>query len=79
MCWIFGWKAYLVLQLTVMMIAGSAGIWLFYVQHQFEGCTGKRSEEWDYAQAALQGQFVLQITQTAAVVFRNIVFTTFII
>jgi omega-6 fatty acid desaturase (delta-12 desaturase) len=55
MCWIFGWKAYLVLQLTVMMVAGSAGIWLFYVQHQFEGVYWQRSEEWDYAQAALQG------------------------
>jgi len=35
--WVFGFKAYLLLQLLVMAIAGCAGIWLFYVQHQFEG------------------------------------------
>src|SRR5438309_10566102 len=55
LCWIFGWKAYLLLQLTIMMVAGSAGVWLFYVQHQFEGVYWQRREQWDYAQAALQG------------------------
>ena len=53
--WLFGLKAYLIIQLTVLMAAGSAGIWLFYVQHQFEGVYWERAEEWDYAQAALQG------------------------
>jgi omega-6 fatty acid desaturase (delta-12 desaturase) len=53
--WVFGWKAYLLLQITVMMVAGSAGVWLFYVQHQFEGVYWERREQWDYAQAALQG------------------------
>jgi acyl-lipid omega-6 desaturase (Delta-12 desaturase) len=53
--WIFGLKAYLVIQLTVLMTAGSAGVWLFYVQHQFEGVYWERGEEWDYATAALKG------------------------
>jgi acyl-lipid omega-6 desaturase (Delta-12 desaturase) len=53
--WIFGIKAYLVIQLAVVMVAGSAGMWLFYVQHQFEGVYWERREEWDYATAALQG------------------------
>lgn len=53
--WAFGWKEYLVIQLTVMMVAGSAGVWLFYVQHQFEGVYWERGENWDYAAAALQG------------------------
>jgi len=52
---IFGLKAYLLLQLTITLVAGSAGIWLFYVQHQFEGVYWERGEEWDYAKAALQG------------------------
>src|SRR5438477_12985517 len=39
----------------VMGVAGSAGVWLFYVQHQFEGVYWERAEEWDYATAALQG------------------------
>jgi omega-6 fatty acid desaturase (delta-12 desaturase) len=37
------------------MIAGSAGVWLFYVQHQFEGVYWERRERWDYVKAALQG------------------------
>jgi omega-6 fatty acid desaturase (delta-12 desaturase) len=52
---IFGLKAYLILQLTALMVAGSAGVWLFYVQHQFEGVYWERRDEWDYAAAALQG------------------------
>ena len=53
--WLFGIKAYLLLQLVVMMVAGSAGVWLFYVQHQFEEVYWERDGEWDYTTAALQG------------------------
>ncbi len=53
--WAFGWKAYLLIQLIVLMVAGSSGVWLFYVQHQFEGVYWERGENWDYATAALQG------------------------
>ena len=52
---IFGWKAYLVIQLTIVTVAGSAGVWLFYVQHQFEGVYWERGREWDYTRAALKG------------------------
>ena len=52
---IFGLKAYLLLQLLIIMVSGTAGVWLFYVQHQFEGVYWDRSEEWDYAAAALKG------------------------
>ncbi|HET7625478.1 MAG TPA: fatty acid desaturase [Verrucomicrobiae bacterium] len=51
----FGIKDYLIIQLIVVAVAGSAGVWLFYVQHQFEGVYWERSEEWDYTTAALQG------------------------
>jgi omega-6 fatty acid desaturase (delta-12 desaturase) len=50
-----GFKAYLLIQLTVMAVAGSAGVWLFYVQHQFEGVYWARHDEWDYTTVALQG------------------------
>jgi omega-6 fatty acid desaturase (delta-12 desaturase) len=53
--WVFGFQAYLIIQLTVLMVAGSAGVWLFYVQHQFEGVYWERSGQWDYATAALKG------------------------
>ncbi len=52
---LFGLKAYLIIQLTVLITAGAVGVWLFYVQHQFEGVYWERSEEWDYAEAALKG------------------------
>lgn len=51
----FGFKAYLLIQLTALMAAGSAGVWLFYVQHQFEGVYWERGDKWDYATAALKG------------------------
>ena len=53
--WVFGFKAYLLLQLAVLMVAGSTGVWLFYVQHQFEGVYWERQGEWDYVTAALKG------------------------
>jgi omega-6 fatty acid desaturase (delta-12 desaturase) len=53
--WLFGLKNYLWIQLTVVAVAGSAGLWLFYVQHQFDGVYWQRSGQWDYATAALQG------------------------
>ncbi|MBA4149994.1 MAG: fatty acid desaturase [Verrucomicrobia bacterium] len=52
---VFGIVPYLLIQLTAMMVAGGAGFWLFYVQHQFEGVYWEREEDWDYATAALQG------------------------
>jgi acyl-lipid omega-6 desaturase (Delta-12 desaturase) len=52
---LLGWKAYLILQIGVVTMAGSAGIWLFYVQHQFEDVYWERRDRWDYVKAALQG------------------------
>ena len=52
---IFGIIPYLIIQLTAMAVAGSAGFWLFYVQHQFEGVYWEREEQWDYTAAALKG------------------------
>jgi len=44
------------IQLTVTMVAGAAGVWLFYVQHQFEDAYWERGDNWDYTAAALRGQ-----------------------
>ena len=52
---IYGWLPYLIIQLAIPGISGSAGIWLFYVQHQFEGVYWERREKWDFTAAALQG------------------------
>ena len=52
---IFGVVPYLIIQTIVIAVAGSAGVWLFYVQHQFEGVYWERGDEWDSTAAALQG------------------------
>jgi len=53
--YLLGLKTYVLLQLGVLAAAGSAGVWLFYVQHQFEGVYWERRDEWDYCTAALKG------------------------
>jgi len=55
LCVIFGIKAYLLIQLIIIAVAGGAGVWLFYVQHQFEDVYWERGEDWDYTKAALEG------------------------
>ena len=50
-----GWQAYLLIQLPVIFLAGLAGIWLFYVQHQFENVYWEKHENWDFNLAALKG------------------------
>ncbi len=52
---VFGVLPYLVIQLTVLMVAGAVGVWLFYLQHQFEDAYWERGEDWDYEAAALKG------------------------
>jgi omega-6 fatty acid desaturase (delta-12 desaturase) len=52
---IFGFRAYVLIQVCAIMVAGSVGVWLFYVQHQFEGVYWARRDGWDYEAAALEG------------------------
>jgi omega-6 fatty acid desaturase (delta-12 desaturase) len=53
--WIFGFGPYLLIQSTIVLVAGAAGVWLFYVQHQFEHAYWERGDKWDYMAAALHG------------------------
>ncbi len=50
-----GVKAYLLIQLPVIMVTGTVGLWLFYVQHQFDGVYWERRKDWGFAEAALKG------------------------
>ena len=52
---VFGIATYLLIQLTIVIVGGGVGVWLFYVQHQFEDAYWERDEEWDYTPAALAG------------------------
>jgi acyl-lipid omega-6 desaturase (Delta-12 desaturase) len=61
LCWLIGWREYLLVQMPPALLAGSAGVWLFYVQHQFEGSYWERSADWSYADAALRGSSYLKL------------------
>lgn len=50
-----GFAAYIKIQLPIILIGGAAGIWLFYVQHQYEGVYWSRHENWSIMDAALRG------------------------
>ena len=49
------WRFLVLVYLPAMYIAGAVGIWLFYVQHQFEDAYWKKHDEWDYVTAAIKG------------------------
>ena len=51
----FGWKAYLISQLLVIFFGTGVGVWLFYVQHNFEGVYWERHPQWNYFKASMQG------------------------
>jgi fatty acid desaturase len=61
LCWLVGWRDYLMVQAPNALLAGSAGIWLFYVQHQFEDTNWQSADIWSYADAALRGSSYLKL------------------
>jgi len=50
-----GWQALLFVHLPIVLLAGAAGVWLFYVQHQFEETHWAPQSEWEFKHAALHG------------------------
>ena len=58
---LIGLKAYLLIQAPIIIITTIAGVWLFYVQHQFDGASWERHDEWNYTDAALQGSSFYQL------------------
>ena len=61
LCYLIGWETFLLVQLPVLLVSGAAGIWLFYVQHQFEDTYWQSSDGWSYEDAALQGSSYLKL------------------
>lgn len=61
LCWLIGWQSYLLVCVAPALLAGSVGIWLFYVQHQFEDVYWESGESWSYAAAALRGSSYLRL------------------
>jgi omega-6 fatty acid desaturase (delta-12 desaturase) len=61
LCWLIGWDNFLLAWAPGALLAGAVGIWLFYVQHQFEDTYWQRADEWTYADAALRGSSYLKL------------------
>lgn len=59
--WLIGWDRLLLVWAPSALIAGSVGIWLFYVQHQFEDAYWQSADDWDYTEAALRGSSYLRL------------------
>jgi omega-6 fatty acid desaturase (delta-12 desaturase) len=72
LCWLLGWQGFLVVQLPALLVSGSIGIWLFYVQHQFEDTYWQSSESWSYDEAALQGSSYLRLPRVLQFLTGNI-------
>jgi omega-6 fatty acid desaturase (delta-12 desaturase) len=53
--WLIGIQAFLLVHLPIMLLAASIGVWLFYVQHQFELTSWHRDGAWNLHDAALRG------------------------
>jgi len=50
-----GLGRFLAVQLTITLLSGAIGVWLFYVQHQFEDTYWEGRERWDFSTAGLEG------------------------
>ena len=74
LCWLIGWKAFLLVEAPLVPLAGGAGIWLFLVQHQFAGTYWERSGEWSFADAALRGSSFLRLPRVLQFFTGNIGF-----
>jgi len=59
--WLIGWRDYLLVLGLPALLAGAIGIWLFYVQHQFEDAYWNAGEDWSFVDAALRGSSFLKL------------------
>jgi len=73
-CLLMGWRSYALVQAPIIMLGGAAGIWLFYVQHQFEDVYWEGSAAWSYPDAALHGSSYLKLPKVLQFFSGNIGF-----
>ena len=72
LCYLLGWRGFLIVQLPALLVSGSVGIWLFYVQHQFEDTYWQSGETWSYDDAALKGSSYLRMPRVLQFMTGNI-------
>jgi omega-6 fatty acid desaturase (delta-12 desaturase) len=62
-CLLAGPYVFLAVQLPIALLAATAGVWLFYVQHQFEDTFWEGDPDWVHAEAALKGSSFYDLPQ----------------
>lgn len=72
--WLIGWQAFVLVQGPVFFFSGMMGIWLFYVQHQFEDTYFEHDEEWSYINAAVEGSSYYKLPKPLQWITGNIGF-----
>jgi omega-6 fatty acid desaturase (delta-12 desaturase) len=72
LCFLLGWQGFLIVQLPALLVSGSVGIWLFYVQHQFEDTYWQSGDQWSYDDAALKGSSHLRLPRPLQFMTGNI-------
>ena len=72
MIWLIGWQSFLMIQLPVTILAATMGVWLFFVQHQFEETSWDTEPEWDRRESALHGSSHYDLPQPLRWVTGNI-------
>jgi len=72
LCYLIGWQGFLIVQLPALLVSGSIGIWLFYVQHQFEDTYWQSGDTWSYDDAALKGSSYLRMPRVLQFMTGNI-------
>jgi omega-6 fatty acid desaturase (delta-12 desaturase) len=72
--WSIGWQQLLLVETPAALLAGSVGIWMFYVQHQFEDAYWEGAHDWSYAEAALRGSSYVRLPRVLQFFTGNIGF-----
>ena len=67
-----GFQNYLLIQLPIIMMAASAGMWLFYVQHQYEDVYWSRHQSWDLTLSGLEGSSYYKLPKVLQWIVGNI-------
>jgi len=71
---LIGFKSLLLVEAPIVLLSAGAGVWLFYMQHQFEGVYWTRAAEWDYLKAGLEGSSYYRLPALLNWITGNIAF-----
>jgi omega-6 fatty acid desaturase (delta-12 desaturase) len=72
MSWLVGFQVFLLVHVPIVLVAATLGVWLFYVQHQFEDTVWDTHDEWSFHTAAVHGSSYYELPTVLRWVTANI-------